>query len=266
MKAVKWMTEDYKEGNLIVRYDPKSPLELQWVTKSFSGLVYSHNRYFYDRKSPFRRDHYKLYVEEIRQGSIILDLVSLASNYDLPDIGDKCNHIIEFAKNMYEMAGFFKKQRSTPPEGLTSTDARHFADILEPPAKNPGGALQIIASDGGTNNVTINFTHQEAVSARHEALNWAAAQKMPENGIEHDMLFYWYQARDASAASAGDKGIIEAITREPVKTIIANDQVKGKMLQEALFKKAYVVDVRVQTIEGKPSLYTILRVSDSFDR
>ncbi|MFT8944404.1 MAG: hypothetical protein ABF931_09470 [Acetobacter pasteurianus] len=260
------MTEYFKEGNLIVRYAPQSPLELEWVTKSFSGLLYSHNRFFYDKKSLFRRNHYKLYVQEIRKGSIILDLISLASNYDLSDITDKCNHIIEFSKNMQEISGFFRRQRKTPPEGLTSTDARHFADILEPPAKDAGGALQIIATDGGTNNVTINFNHEEAVATRQNALNWAAAQKIPENDIERDMLFYWYQARDAAAGSAGDKGIIESITKSPVKTIIPNDVVKSKMLKEALFKKAYVVDVRVQTIEGKPSLYTILRVSDSFDR
>jgi len=38
------------------------------------------------------------------------------------------------------------------------------------------------------------------------------------------------------------------------------------MLGEALFRKAYLVDVDVQTISGKPSLYKILAVTDSFDR
>lgn len=194
------MSHEHKESSFIVKYDWGSPLELQWITKSFSGLVYSHNRFFHDKTSPFIREDYKLYIDEIRKGSIIVDLLSLASNYNIPEISDTCNHVIEFAKNMYEITGFFKKQIPDPPKNLTATGARHFADILEPPAKSQGGALNIIATDGGSNVVNIHLTHEEAVSARHEALNWAAMQKLPEDGIKKDMLFYWFQARDASAS------------------------------------------------------------------
>jgi len=79
-------------------------------------------------------------------------------------------------------------------------------------------------------------------------------------------LFCRFQARDQARAKSGDKGIIEAISRKPVKVIFSDEGTKGRMLTEALFQKAHVVDVDVQTIGDEPRPCKIVRLIDSFDR
>ena len=84
---------------------------------------------------------------------------------------------------------------------------------------------------------------------------------------------YWKQAKFDDESNAGDKAIIEAISKTPVKVIFENLAVKKAMLAgDTRFDKswqqlAYIVDVRVQTILDIPKLYTIINFydNDTFD-
>ncbi|MCH4090722.1 hypothetical protein [Acetobacter sp.] len=124
--------------------------------------------------------------------------------------------------------------------------------------------MNIIATDGGTNNVTINFGPHEAREARSSALNWAGLQRLPATFTRQGVVFRWFQAREESGRRGGDKGIIESISDKPVNIGFSNDAVKEDMLGGALFKMIYVVDVHGQSIEGAPVYYRITRVEDKF--
>ncbi len=113
-------------------------------------------------------------------------------------------------------------------------------------------------------NQTVNSNDANAIQNR--AAGWIANHAEPLRGVLRGQLFYFFQARDDKEATTGDRGIIEAISPHPVKTIFANETAKVAMLDEALFRKAYVVDLEVHTIDGRPRLYKILEVSSSFDR
>ncbi len=79
---------------------------------------------------------------------------------------------------------------------------------------------------------------------------------------------YWWQARNDIAGHAGDKAKIESIYDGPVKTTFQDDNIKAAMLLDEPhpFKKAFVVDVVVETIEGKPMLYKVTRLHEAFER
>ena len=93
---------------------------------------------------------------------------------------------------------------------------------------------------------------------------------IPESrsGKYYDQVLYWYQVRDDAAKKPGDVAVIERFDRRPVKVRFASDEVKDAMLDspENVFKKLYVVDVDVSEVDGKPVLYRVLAVKDSFDR
>jgi hypothetical protein len=51
-----------------------------------------------------------------------------------------------------------------------------------------------------------------------------------------------------------------------VKVLISSDALKEQMLSDALFTKGYIVDVEVQTMQGRPGVYKILAVHGAVDR
>ena len=53
-----------------------------------------------------------------------------------------------------------------------------------------------------------------------------------------------------------------------VKVAFSDETIKAMMLFEDKnpFRMAYVVDVSVETIEGRPALYNVLAVHDKFER
>jgi hypothetical protein len=62
--------------------------------------------------------------------------------------------------------------------------------------------------------------------------------------------------------------VIERLWKSPVKVRITSDEIKRKMLDDAdnPFRKFYIVDVDVTEVGGRPVLYRILEVKDTFDR
>jgi len=65
-----------------------------------------------------------------------------------------------------------------------------------------------------------------------------------------------------------NRGIIESITNRPLKVIFENDQLKDRMINVdgSPFHLAYVVDVKVETIEGRPAVYKIVNFYESFPK
>jgi hypothetical protein len=252
-------------STLMLTISHEGPMELVRLTESLSALAASFARYADRNGLAINGDDVRLYVKEIRSGSIVVELVALAKT--VPMVIEQARSILDFARFLSETIRYFRGEVSAPPPDATTKDAQDVKQLLGPVAADPKASLQIAARDNSTVNVTVlNLTSNDANAVQNRATNFVAQRAAPVSGVQRQMLFYWYQARDQRAAKAGDLGIIEAISARAVKTLITSDEVKEQMLGEALFRKAYVVDVDVQTISGKPSLYKILAVTESFDR
>lgn len=252
------------EASLTLHIDHSGPIELTKLTESLSALAASYARFADKIGLAINGDDVRLYVKEIRSGSIIVELVALATT--VPMVIEQARSVLDFARHLAETIKYFRGEAPKPPADTTAKDAQEVKQLLGPIAADPKATLNLIARDNAKVSVTLNLNSNEANAVQNRASNFAAQQAAPASGLRQQMLFYWYQARDQRRAKAGDLGIIEAISPRAVKTVIASDGVKDEMLGEALFRKAYVVDVDVQTISDRPKLYRILRVIDSFDR
>ncbi len=68
-----------------------------------------------------------------------------------------------------------------------------------------------------------------------------------------------------SSYPAGEKGIIETISDKPLKIVYASE-LAGQRIKSELreddnpLKKAFLVDVNVETVRGAPHAYRILHV------
>jgi hypothetical protein len=79
---------------------------------------------------------------------------------------------------------------------------------------------------------------------------------------------YWAQARNSPDSKNGDKARIESIYKGDVKVVFDNESLKSKLLLEAPFpfSLAYIVDVDVETIDGRPALYKVLALHGTISR
>jgi hypothetical protein len=89
-----------------------------------------------------------------------------------------------------------------------------------------------------------------------------------QNDFFEDEALYFYQSRDDAKAKTGDKGIIERFSSKPVKVRFASDDIKRKILdmEENIFRRVFIVDVRVHKVGDRVAGYTLYNVRDWFEK
>ena len=150
----------------------------------------------------------------------------------------------------YSAAGMQRRSRESPDfsQGRMST-------ILEPIVKDEGSQIIIQTRDSSTiEQVTINY--MEANAIQHTIQRRIQGMREPVTGVHNNVVLYWYQARGTPASSPIDKGVIESLSPNPVKVLLPSDAIKASILLEDdnPFRMAYLVDVAVETVNGRPIL------------
>jgi hypothetical protein len=85
----------------------------------------------------------------------------------------------------------------------------------------------------------------------------------------HDELLVLHQVRGDPKSKSGDRGIIESISKMPVRLWFTSEEIKKGILEspDNPFQREFIVDVEVKTVEdGKPALYKVLALKDSFEK
>jgi hypothetical protein len=118
----------------------------------------------------------------------------------------------------------------------------------------------------GHGKVNIVINSEQANAVQNGVRRFIGPQPKIQGTFEREVL-YLHQVRDDPKSKAGDRGIIERFSPKPVKLHIMTAEAKAAILDEPYpFKKAYVVDGQVSTVEGDPALYKIYIVHDVLDR
>jgi len=253
---------EVKDAYFRVEIQNKHPVELVDFTQSFLGVADEFRGYALEHDPEVAATEVRLYIRSIHDGSIIADLMPLAPSA-LPFLS-YTNTVIDFCKHLKSAYDYLSGVSDEKPE-LIKSSYKNLSQIVEPVAKDRGSQINI----GNVNNpvfIVINSTQANAIqnAGRREL----EALREPETGLHEKVLLYWYQARGDVKSKTGDRAIVESINSIPVKAICANDTIKTQMVLDAEnpFKQAYVVDVLVETIGGKPALYKIVALHESFDR
>ncbi len=259
--------EDAKAG-LSVKIENKRPVALTDLTLSLNCFADEYARFVEanGEETPKGKE-LQLFVREIRSGSIITDLVA-AIPYSLPFI-EHADTVVEYAKHLKTAIEFLVGKSEKRPDGMTKASYQNLANIVEPIAKDNGSML-VIGTINAAENAVINISVSsvEANAAQNAAKREIAALKEPEVGKHEKVLLQWYQARNDPGSNTGDRAVIESIQRPPVKMIFADDEIKTRMLatDPNPFKLAFVVDVSVDTVGGKPALYKVLHLHEWFEK
>lgn len=248
------------EGKLSVEIRNIHPIELSDLTESMSGLGSQYSRFIGNKGG--KASSAKLYIREMRTGSIIMDLVELLPATALFADLENYNNIIDFAKNLNDIYAYLRGV-SDKPEDLQVQDLKNVSAIVEPVAKDHGSIINISGEFNNSPIVITTISSSDANQIQNIAHRMIKESKEGISGFHSKVVFYWNTIKNNSRGNSGDKGVIESISPSPVKTIFSDERIKRAMAfmeNENPVLMGYVVDVDVQTIQGRPVLYNILAI------
>jgi hypothetical protein len=246
-------------SQLEIKLSNTKPVELLDLTESLLAVAKMYERFL--SKNP--RCNYgqtgKLYVEEIKKGSIV---TILADNWPamLFPVIENSNSVVEFAKSLGGMVGAWLK--GDPKDNQKDkADLEDLSKLVNPVAKDNGAVYNVTVNDGTVNfNNYVQFDSVDANAIQNKIAKFLAQEKETIHSSYEKVLFRWHQAKVGKGRKGVDMGIVEDITMSPVKTTFAkNKEIKKAMVEmdSNPFFMGFLVDVRVQTVEGKPKLYII---------
>jgi len=252
---------------LIIKIENKRPIELFDLTKSLVSLATQFDSYVEKYADCKESREAKLYVKEIKSGSVILELVEFAMIGMLPFL-ENTNTIIGFAKHCRDVINYFLNGEGNKPV-LNPTDYKEFSTILTPIAKDNGSQFNLSTTINGNVELYFNINSTESNALQNKFKNEIEQLRLPEHNdeIKSSVLLTWFQARNDLKSKIGNKGVVEELSKKPLNITFDNEEIKEVMLHGDLnpFNTAYVVDVKIQTVQDKPAAYKIVKLHESFD-
>lgn len=249
-----------EEDIIQFHFDTKEPVEITDFVASLKGFADQYIEFVESRGGI--DSEARLYIKEIRSGSIIADIISVYKQYQLSEVAAILKTSFEFVDRTKTVIDWFrgKKKESAPPP--TKTEMENTKAILAPVVNDEKSSITINLINGPTviNNIRVDSFQAAAITKRIESQ--LASQRIPEAGTRQGKAFRWYQARNDLKAKTGDQGVIESISRKPVKTRMYSEDIKQRMTQGSIFSNTYIVDVEVETVDGRPVLYKILELRE----
>lgn len=253
-----------EQGRLIFEIKNNDPVELLDLTTSLVAFGREYVDYAEETLDGKYRTETRLYVKEIRSGSIIADLVPYAPAL-LPIISD-VNTVVGFATRLQALVKWLvSPTKAEKPSGVTVSQLQNIKSIVEPVAKDSASQMNIHTEVHNHAPVYINLNSSQANELQNRADREIGLIQTPVVGAHKDVVMYLWQARNDTVSNAGDRAIIESISRRPTKVIFATEKLKLEVLgvKDNLFRHAFIVDVTVETVEGRPILYKVTNVSET---
>jgi hypothetical protein len=194
------------------------PVDLLDLTGALSAFGDAYKDYIISAGFEHLPDNVRLFVREIRSGSIIADLISLADQASF--VVDHRETIAGFATNINDILQWFlvpgailKSEPGVLIRGEpTKKEASQAISIMEPVAKD--GGSQLFINIVGDIHTHYHFDSQQANAIQNNAHRFLGPV-LPTTQIYYDQILSLYQVRGDAAAQVGDKGIIEEISQCP---------------------------------------------------
>jgi hypothetical protein len=253
------------DNTLRVEIRNRTPVELSDLALSFQALAEAFDDYAAASTKDPLPSNIRLFVRELRPGSIIADLIAVAEQAQwLVDHGVV---LAGFVANTQEIINFLLGVGSekAPP---TARAVSQVAQIVEPIAKDFASQLNIQVSSGSEVNVyNININSRDANALQNSARRFLGPS-LPATEIRTDELLILEQVKNSSSAQTGDRGVIESITRRPVKLVFLSEDAKKQVLDLPAnpFQCVFLVDVEVKAVDGRPTLYRVIAVKEVMQR
>lgn len=250
---------------LVIHIENKRPIELMDLTKSLVSLANQFNEYLKKTENLSNREA-KLYVKEIKTGSVTLDLIEIATIGVLPFM-ENINTIAGFADYVKNGINYFLGKKDAKEPKFSTKDCNDFSQIVTPIAKDNGSQFNMSTTINGSVTNIIVFDSVQANALQNILKEKSKQMMLPEpKGDYEKVVMYFDTTKSNIKSESGNKGIIESIEKKAVKVIFDTDDLKGKILkgEENPLTTGYVVDVKVDTVKEKIAAYKIIQLHETF--
>lgn len=262
------MPEEAKDIRLIIEIKNEQPLELMDLTKSFVSIANQFNGYAAKFGDSKENREAKLYVKEIRSGSVIMELIELATIGVLPFL-ENINTIVGFADYVKRSYNFLLGKSKEKPTEFTNNDYKDLSQIVNPIANDNGSQLNVATTINGNVEYHFHINSLEANAVQNKIEKETKLLNLPElsDEIKTKVLLTWYQARNDMKSEVGNKGIIDELSKKPLNIVFEDDAIKDKMLHgDNPFTTVFVVDVKLQSVAGgKIVSYKVVKLHETFE-
>lgn len=246
-------------STITVKIENKSPVELIDFTRSLLALGDEFRRQVEGRAENFEG---KLYVKELRQGSLVAELMVLA-----PAVGaglEAANLTGDFVSHLRATIDWLRG-RGDKPALVEPKTVSNVSTFLEPVAKDVGSVCSVVVNGDVSAPITITINNTEANAVQNRSQRFLDSMREPETKTHTKVIMGWAVVKNESGLpSTGEKAIIDKLSDRPVKVIFDNRDLREEMLQGQAnpLREAFVVDVEAQTVRGKLVAYKVLQLHE----
>lgn len=251
------------EAKLTIEIKNTKPIEITDFTESFEALGNQYYKFLAESPHFELSKETKLYVKEIRSGSIITELSDLVPAV-IPFV-EYSNSVIEFTKYLKSAYNYFAGKSDEKPKEFDLKDCNNLNNVIKPIAKDNGSNV-VMTGDFNFESITVNmnFNSVEANAIQNGIQRYKDEMKEEISNIHSNVLFYWDSAKYDEKSKSIDKGFVDSIDNNSLRVRFEDDRIKYEMLDmdDNPFHFMFLVDLEVQTVQNIPKMYKILRLHE----
>jgi hypothetical protein len=244
-------------------YNVKTPISVYDYSQALFALNNQFNREF--KKHPLLDPrHLDLQIDRLETGSIKLQIlpVIVGTLFFL----DGLNIIVQSMENFEKIKSYLLRETIKKPFDFNKQDMEDVKNLVKPVVKEPGSSLSMIGKSNNSIKVQVNISWEQANIMKTQAQEEIKNLNLPDHSAHTQVLLYLHEAvNKIDKEDVGDKGIIEDISPDPVRLYFPDPEIKHIILENP-FQKIFEVSVEIQTIQGLPKVYKIMKLHDVFDR
>ena len=259
---------------LTVTLDLKGAIELAHFVDFFAALGDQFRKSIKSELPDFEGEP-KIFVKEVRSGSIVADLFPGGVG-DLIDVMDKALIVTTFAAYTAKaIKAYISGQRFA---GANKSDLKDYLDTVKAVAGDSDGRATIATTvyrEGLlTREVVFSFTSPEA----RQAVQQIESHKQELDRVssaDHSRVLMVFTRSDVGAADigkrSGERVVVEEISGVSRPLVYASNLAEERIKFEIrnaddnIYHKGFVVDVNVQTRNGSPVAYAVTHVHQVID-
>lgn len=255
---------------LELKIDLQQPAELYDLVRSFTALGKQFDEYIRIYHPEYAGET-KIYVKEIRKGSIIADLLPviqpLIQNMDTAPVVD--GFITRYGGIL---KAYLYGQRK---EDVKKSDLEDIMGQVAAIAKDPNGSLALSSVDidktKTRTRVSTSFNTAEGrkieqAAYEHKKQIEAKAYETIANSL---MVFWQSNVKDGEVGKrTGEKVVVEDVSMKPLAVVYDSDLAEERIKHETkdgdrnLYKLGFYINGRVERLNGRP---VAIRVSEVID-
>ncbi len=253
-----------KDTALLFKITHSKPIEMADFVSTMNALSVLFESFVKEHADSTQGRKANLYIEKIQHGSIEFYMVESIMACALPFV-ENFNSIYEFAKNLKEwVTGAIDGDKETK---LSISELKALRDVFAITANDPKGETTFGPVNKEHPNIILNncsctFNFASSNSAQNQITKSIdrKEKETPVETIHEKQLMTIFQMRGNMNTNAGNKAIIDTLSNKPLPVVFETDELKCQILNndENPTKQAYLVDVVIQTIGGKPAAYKVM--------